>query len=74
MDELKIGHRYKHFKGTEYRVLMVTKDSETTEERVVYQDVAHPEKVWDRPRAMFMDEVDRPELNYKGPRFAYLGE
>lgn len=37
MKEVKKGQRYKHFKGREYIVLNVARDSETTDEVVVYQ-------------------------------------
>jgi hypothetical protein len=38
--EIKIGKKYRHFKGNEYLVLHVAKHSETLEEMVVYQKVA----------------------------------
>ena len=37
MKEIKKGQRYKHFKGNEYIVLEIARDSETTNEVVVYQ-------------------------------------
>jgi hypothetical protein len=27
-----------------------------------------------RPRAMFLEEVDKPELGYRGPRFVFVRE
>ena len=36
MAELKAG-RYRHFKGKEYEVIAVAKDSETLEDMVVYR-------------------------------------
>ncbi|MBQ2246128.1 MAG: DUF1653 domain-containing protein, partial [Selenomonadales bacterium] len=36
MTELKAG-RYRHFKGKEYEVITVAKDSETLEDMVVYR-------------------------------------
>ncbi len=38
---------------------------------MVYQPFGgpYPFKLSHRPLTMFMDTVDRPELNYKGPRF-----
>lgn len=49
---------YRHYKGGEYRVTGVGKDTETEAEVVIYQplydsDVAY----WVRPLAMFNDEV-----------------
>lgn len=63
---------YRHFKGDEYELLNVARDSETTEEVVVYQSLKHPDRVWVRPLKMFIEEVDKPELGYKGPRFKKL--
>ncbi len=54
----KVGTIYRHYKGSEYRVLAVARHSESEEELVVYQDIAHPEKIWARPLAMFMGTVD----------------
>ncbi|MBQ9958448.1 MAG: DUF1653 domain-containing protein, partial [Clostridia bacterium] len=36
MSEIKIG-KYRHFKGGEYEVIGIAKDSETLEEMVVYR-------------------------------------
>lgn len=60
------GQIYKHFKGGEYEIVGVAKHSESLEELVVYQ---HDGQLWARPLSMWFDEVDKPELNYKGPRF-----
>lgn len=61
---------YRHFKGDEYQVLQVARDSETTEEVVVYQSLKYPDRVWVRPLSMFVEEVSRD--GYDGPRFTYL--
>jgi len=67
---------YKHFKGDEYLILGVALHSETQEELVVYQRLAHGVPVqpysWVRPLSMFLETVDKPE--YKGPRFVFLRE
>ncbi|HVU79864.1 MAG TPA: DUF1653 domain-containing protein [Candidatus Paceibacterota bacterium] len=64
------GSIYRHYKGTEYRVLYIARHSDTEEELVVYQDVAHPEKVWVRAVPVFMETVtiDGKEV----PRFAFV--
>ena len=70
MDEIKIGGRYRHFKGGEYRVIAVAKHSETQEEFVVYQSIKD-DQVWIRYKLMFLENVERE--GYNGSRFIYLG-
>ena len=55
MREVKIGTKYKHFKGIEVEVLMLGKDSETLEDLVIYK---HDNEVWVRPMEEFLSEVD----------------
>jgi hypothetical protein len=70
---------YKHFKGMEVEVIGMALHSETEEEMVVYIH-ADPAKgkdantMWVRPVNMFLEEVDKPEIGYKGPRFTYVRE
>lgn len=63
---------YKHFKGNEYLLKEVATHSETLEPYVVYQALYGEQKVWVRPIAMFIEEVDKPEIGYKGPRFVFV--
>jgi hypothetical protein len=56
--ELKIGARYKHFKGNEYLVLHKAKDSETLEEMVVYQALYGERGIWVRPLEMFLGKKE----------------
>jgi hypothetical protein len=69
-DSVKPGI-YKHFKGNTYHVLGVGENTETRELSVIYipQHGEYAGKLSYRPLAMFLEDVDRPELNYKGPRF-----
>jgi len=52
--EIKIGTKYRHFKGNEYLVLHVAKHSETLEEYVVYQALYGERGIWIRPLEMFL--------------------
>lgn len=55
---IKIGKKYRHFKGNEYLVLHVAKHSETLEELVVYQALYGERGIWVRPLAMFLEQVE----------------
>ncbi|MES2006512.1 MAG: DUF1653 domain-containing protein [Patescibacteria group bacterium] len=55
---LKIGGKYRHYKGNEYQIIAFAKHSETEEPLVIYQDLSDNEKIWARPRAMFEEEVE----------------
>ena len=64
---------YKHYKGKEYRVIGVAKNSESLEELVVYETLYNnpKSKLWVRPKEMFCQEVEVD--GKKVPRFKYLG-
>ena len=51
--------RYRHFKGNEYEVIGVAKDSETMEEVVVYRALYGEHGLWVRPAKMFAETVER---------------
>jgi hypothetical protein len=55
---LKIGKKYKHFKGSEYLVLHLAKHSETEEDLVVYQALYGERGIWVRPLAMFLEQTE----------------
>lgn len=63
--EIKLGKKYRHFKGNEYLVLYVAKHSETLEYMVVYQALYGERGIWVRPLEMFMGqkEVDGRLVN-----------
>jgi len=67
---------YYHFKDPEkrYEVMGIAHHTETEEGMVVYRPLYEGAvaELFVRPLAMFMEDVDRPELNYKGPRFVRL--
>ena len=64
MEEIKIG-RYRHFKGNEYQVLYIGKDSETCEDVVVYQALYGEGEIWVRPAKMWNETVVRDGKEYQ---------
>ena len=58
MRTIKIHHAYRHFKGKEYFVEGIAKDSETIEDLVLYRPLYGEQKLWARPLSMFLSEVD----------------
>lgn len=69
--EIKHG-KYRHFKGNEYEVLCVAKNSETEEPMVVYRALYGDGDVWVRPASMWTETVVRDGV--ERPRFEYIGE
>ena len=51
--------RYRHFKGGEYEVIGIARDSETDQEMVVYRALYGERGLWVRPLRMFTEIVDR---------------
>ena len=64
MEKIKIG-KYRHFKGNEYQVLYIGKDSETCEDVVVYQALYGEGEIWVRPVKMWNETVVRDGKEYK---------
>ena len=71
MQDIKLG-KYRHFKGNEYEVLHIAKNSENLEETVVYRALYGDKEVWVRPASMWNEIVERDGKTYK--RFTYIGE
>jgi hypothetical protein len=66
-NSISSGKKYKHFKGHEYVVVCIARDTEDKDirEMVVYQDLHDANKIWVRPLAMFKEKVDKdkyPEI------------
>lgn len=59
--------RYRHFKGGEYEVLFIARDTETEAPVVVYQALYGERGHWVRPLADFTAHVTRGD--HDGPRF-----
>jgi cyclomaltodextrinase / maltogenic alpha-amylase / neopullulanase len=64
--------RYRHFKGNEYEVVGVARDSETLEELVVYRALYGERGLWVRSARMFAETIERD--GRVTPRFEYLGD
>lgn len=63
MREIKIGKKYKHFKGNLYKVLDIVYDSESNNDAeykkiVIYQALYGDNLKWARDYDMFNSEVD----------------
>ncbi len=71
MEELKFG-RYRHFKGNDYLVIGLGKDSETAEPVVIYRALYGEGDVWVRPLKMWNEEVLKDGKTYR--RFSYVPE
>jgi hypothetical protein len=66
---------YHHFKGNTYHVLGVARN-ERGEEFVSYmpQHGPYAGKLSHRPLAMFLEQVDKPDIPYEGSRFTFKKE
>jgi hypothetical protein len=69
LPELPLG-RYRHYKGNEYRVLGVTRHSETLEILVVYQQLYGDQGWWVRPYGLFVSTVEIDGSSQ--PRFTWI--
>lgn len=70
MLDIKLG-KYRHFKGNEYEVIAIAKNSETLEEMVVYKALYGEKEFWVRPASMWNETVTRDGKTIK--RFTYVG-
>lgn len=73
--EVKVGQKYRHFKGIPVKVIAIGKHSETGEELVVYEKLEDGPtykkgEVWIRPKDMFLEIVERDGKKF--PRFELL--
>lgn len=71
MEDIKLGV-YRHFKGNEYEVLGIAKNSETLEPMVVYKALYGEGDIWVRPAEMWNETVEKDGVRYK--RFTLIKE
>ena len=64
--------RYRHFKGGEYEVIGVARDSEREQEVVVYRALYGERGLWVRPLRMFTEIVERDGQRVR--RFEFIGQ
>ena len=57
--------RYRHFKGGEYEVIAVVKNSETLEPAVVYRALYGDCDIWVRPAYMWNETVERDGIKIR---------
>jgi cyclomaltodextrinase / maltogenic alpha-amylase / neopullulanase len=69
MPEIRKG-TYRHYKGLEYELVDVAKNSETLEEFVVYRALYGNRQLWIRPKEMFFEVVRKDGKEF--PRFEYV--
>lgn len=69
MSEIKAGI-YQHYKGPKYRVVGLSRHSETEEKLVVYQCLYGDFDLWVRPLDSFQSQVERNGESV--PRFRWL--
>lgn len=50
--------KYRHFKGNEYEVLFIARNSETLEDMVVYRALYGSFEIWVRPASMWNESVE----------------
>jgi hypothetical protein len=70
---VKVNDVYRHFKGREYRVSGMSYCAEGDElvPRVEYTDLESGIR-YSLSLKKFLEIIDRPEFDYRGPRFAFV--
>ena len=70
LPEPRLG-RYRHYKGGEYELVGVVRNSETLEVMALYRPLYNTSGLWVRPYAMFFEEIEHE--GRRQPRFAFVG-
>lgn len=68
---VKIGAKYRHFKGIEVHVLNIARDCETLEDMVIYMELSDG-SIWVRPAKTWFDHIVRPGID--SPRFTEMSD
>lgn len=63
---------YQHFKGNNYKVLNIGRDSDTLEEVVIYQGLYDDNPVFVRPLNEFIETIERDGERIE--RFKYISD
>ena len=66
----KKGEIYRHFKGNLYEIVIIARDSETLEEKVVYKEV-DGDSAYVRSLPMFVSLVDKEKYPNAGQEFRF---
>lgn len=69
--EIKVGSRYKHFRGNYYQVEGIATHSETGETLVVYRALYGERKLYVRPYGMFAERLDKQKYPYATQEFRF---
>ena len=67
--EIKAGDKFRHFKGTVYRIIAIAKHTETEEKLVVCAD--EEGNTWARPENMFFSLVDREKYPHVTQKYRF---
>lgn len=75
--EVRVGATYEHYKGKQYRVIALGRDSGTLAPSVIYRGLYNSEEfgdqpVWVRPLTEFTEEIE--VAGEKQPRFVLIEE
>lgn len=54
-EEIVVGSKWRHFKGSIMEVLLIAVNSETLEKMVIYK---HDNSIWARPISSFLSDED----------------